>query len=112
GAVYEQLFAADLTQARHNGGKFEFVADAWIPTEALRGELAEKWEWKQNPLQLIITLRKGVMFPEKAGVMKSRELVADDVIYAFKRLSTRSEERRVGKECRSRWWPDEQMRQG
>src|SRR5205085_6045749 len=84
----------------------------WIPTEALRGELAEKWEWKQNPLQLIITLRKGVMFPEKAGVMKSRELVADDVIYAFKRLSTRSEERRVGKECRSRWWPDEQMRQG
>jgi peptide/nickel transport system substrate-binding protein len=95
GAVYEQLFAADLTQARHNGGKFEFVADAWIPTEALRGELAEKWEWKQNPLQLIITLRKGVMFPEKAGVMKSRELVADDVVYAFKRLST-SPKRTVG----------------
>ena len=95
GAVYEQLFAADLTQAKHNGGKFDFTADAWIPTEALRGELAEKWEWKQNPLQLVITLRQGVMFPEKAGVMKSRELVADDVVYAFKRLST-SPKRTVG----------------
>jgi peptide/nickel transport system substrate-binding protein len=95
GAVYEQLFAADLSQARHLGGKFEFVADAWIPTEALRGELAEKWEWKQNPLQLVITLRQGVMFPEKPGVMKARELVADDVVYAFNRLST-SPKRTVG----------------
>lgn len=88
GAVYEQLFATDLSQAQHNGGKFAFVADAWIPTEAMRGELAEKWEWKQNPLQLIVTLRKGVMFPEKPGVMKSRELVADDIVYTFNRLNS------------------------
>jgi peptide/nickel transport system substrate-binding protein len=88
GAVYEQLFATDLSQAQHNGGKFAFVADAWIPTEAMRGELAEKWEWKQNPLQLIVTLRKGVMFPEKPGVMASRELVADDVVYTFNRLNS------------------------
>jgi peptide/nickel transport system substrate-binding protein len=88
GAVYEQLFATDLSQAQHNGGKFAFVADAWIPTEAMRGELAEKWEWNQNPLQLIVTLRKGVMFPEKPGVMKSRELVADDIVYTFNRLNS------------------------
>lgn len=88
GAVYEQLFATDLSQAQHNGGKFAFVADAWIPTEAMRGELAEKWEWKQNPLQLIVTLRKGVMFPEKPGVMNARELVADDIVYTFNRLNS------------------------
>jgi len=88
GAVYEQLFAADLSQAQHLGGKYPFVADAWIPTEALRGELAEKWEWNKDPLQMIITLRKGVMFPEKPGVMKSRELVADDVVYSFNRLAS------------------------
>jgi len=88
GAVYEQLFATDLSHAQHSGGKFAFVADAWIPTEAMRGELAEKWEWKQNPLQLIVTLRKGVMFPEKPGVMASRELVADDVVYTFNRLNS------------------------
>jgi len=88
GAVYEQLFATDLSQAQHNGGKFAFVADAWIPTEAMRGELAEKWEWNKDPLQLIVTLRKGVMFPEKPGVMKSRELVADDIVYTFNRLNS------------------------
>ena len=88
GAVYEQLFATDLSQSQHNGGKFAFVADAWIPTEAMRGELAEKWEWNKDPLQLVVTLRKGVMFPDKPGVMKSRELVADDIVYTFNRLNS------------------------
>src|SRR5256885_14772623 len=60
GAVYEQLFAVDVSQARSRGGKATLVPDAYIPTELLTGELAEKW---------------------------------------------RSEERRVGKECRSRWSP-------
>jgi len=54
----------------------------------MRGELAEKWEWNKDPLQLIVTLRKGVMFTEKPGVMKSRELVADDVVYTFNRLNS------------------------
>ncbi len=56
------------------------------PSDAIRGELAESWEWKQNPLRLEINLRKGVMFPDKPGVMASRELVADDVVFAYNRL--------------------------
>ena len=32
-------------------------------------------------------------------------LVSDELIMAFKKGSIRSEERRVGKECRSRWSP-------
>ena len=75
-------------QGQGAGGKDGFISDAWIPTDPIRGELAEKWEWLQNPLRMKITLRKGVMFPEKPGVMKARELVADDVIFSFKRLST------------------------
>ena len=39
--------------------------------------------WKQNPLRLEINLRKGVMFPDKPGVMAARELVADDVVFSF-----------------------------
>lgn len=88
GGIYEQLFAADLTKAKSRGGKNSFIADAYIPSSLLRGELAEKWEWLDNPLRLKIDLRKGVMFPEKTGVMKARELVAEDVVYSFKRLST------------------------
>jgi peptide/nickel transport system substrate-binding protein len=85
GAVYEQLFAADVSQARSRGGKATLVPDAYIPTELLTGELAEKWEFKDNPLQVVITLRKGVMFPEKPGVMASRELTSEDIKYTFNR---------------------------
>jgi len=86
GHIYEQLFAADLRQSRRLGGRHPFVADAWLPSDAIRGELAESWEWKDNPLRVEIKLRKGVMFPEKAGVMKSRELTSEDVAFSFNRL--------------------------
>ena len=39
-----------------------------------------------NPLRVEVKLRKGVMFPDKPGVMKARELVADDVVFSFYRL--------------------------
>ncbi|MBX3499865.1 MAG: ABC transporter substrate-binding protein [Alphaproteobacteria bacterium] len=87
GMFYEQLFAADLTKAKRNGGKFSFVPDAWLSNEAMRGELAESWEWKENPPRVEIKLRKGIMFPEKQGVMKAREFVADDVVFSFNRLN-------------------------
>jgi peptide/nickel transport system substrate-binding protein len=87
GAVYEQLFAADLSKAERRDGKFPFVNEAYLPADSLRGELAESWEWQQEPLGLRIKLRSGVMFPEKPGVMQSRELVADDVVNAFNRLN-------------------------
>ena len=86
GLMHEQLFAADLTKSKRLGGKYLFVADAWLPSDAIRGELAESWQWKDNPLRVEVKLRKGVMFPDKPGVMKARELVADDVVYSFYRL--------------------------
>ncbi|GGC60697.1 ABC transporter substrate-binding protein [Chelatococcus reniformis] len=87
GLVYEHLFAADLSKSKRNGGPYPFIADAWLPSDAIRGELAESWQWKDNPLRVEIKLRPGVMFPDKPGVMASRELVADDVVESFNRLS-------------------------
>jgi peptide/nickel transport system substrate-binding protein len=87
GAYYEQLFAADLSKAKRNGGKYAYTLDAYVPPDAIRGELAESWEWKQDPLRVEIKLRRGVMFPEKPGVMKARELAASDVVNAYERLS-------------------------
>lgn len=86
GLMYEQLFVGDLSKSKRNGGKYSFVPDSWLPTDAIKGELAESWEWKDNPLRVEIKLRKGVMFPEKPGVMASREFVADDVVQSFYRL--------------------------
>jgi peptide/nickel transport system substrate-binding protein len=86
GLTYEQLFVADLSKATRNGGKHRFILDAWLPSDAIRGELAESWQWKDNPLRLEVKLRKGVMFPEKPGVMAARELTAEDVVYSYNRV--------------------------
>jgi peptide/nickel transport system substrate-binding protein len=87
GAIYEQLFAADLSKAKRLGGKYAFYGDSWFPPEAIRGELAESWEWQDNPVRMVIKLRKGVMFPEKPGVMAARELTADDVVFSYNRIN-------------------------
>jgi peptide/nickel transport system substrate-binding protein len=87
GLAYEQLFAADLSKARRRGGSYDFVSDAWLPTDGIRGELAEKWEMKQNPLRMEVQLRKGVMFAAKPGVMDARELTSDDVLFSFDRAN-------------------------
>jgi peptide/nickel transport system substrate-binding protein len=87
GLAYEQLFVADLNQSKRKGGKYTFTSDAWLPTDALRGELAEKWELKQNPLRVEVQLRKGVMFPARPGVMEARELTAEDVVFSYDRLN-------------------------
>ena len=41
---------------------------------------------EENPLRVEVQLRKGIMFPDKPGVMESRELIADDVVYSYDRL--------------------------
>ena len=86
GMYYEQLLAGDLDKSVRRGGRHKFHADAWLPSDAIRGELAERWEWK-DPLSVVVTLRKGVMIPERAGVVaKPRELTAEDVVLSYERL--------------------------
>ena len=82
GLVREQLFSGDLNKGVRRGGDYTFVAEAYLPTEVLRGELAESWNW-EDELTLVVNLRRGVMFPEKPGVMAAREFVANDVIFTF-----------------------------
>lgn len=83
GMVYDLLLAADLSKAKRFGGPHGFTADAWVPSDAIRGDLAESYEIRDNPLSVVFRLRKGIMFPEKPGVMKSRELTAEDVLFSY-----------------------------
>lgn len=83
--VREQLFAADLDLSTKKGGPYSFVSDAYIPADAVRGELAESWHWV-DPLTLEMTLRKGVIIPAKQGVMAARELDAYDVVFSLENL--------------------------
>src|SRR4051812_30206211 len=40
GNYLDSLFVADLSKSVRNGGKYPFYADAWLPTDAIRGDLA------------------------------------------------------------------------
>jgi peptide/nickel transport system substrate-binding protein len=83
GNYLESLFVGDLSKSTRNGGKYSFRSDAYLPPDVIRGELARDWHWEENPLRMVINLREGVLFPDKEGVMKSRELVPDDVVFSF-----------------------------
>nr|MBF0684890.1 ABC transporter substrate-binding protein [Pseudomonas sp.] len=87
GTIYELLFVADLSKAKSRGGEHLFEADAWLPTDAIKGELAESWQVLEDPLRVEIKLRKGVRFPGKEGVMAARDLTAQDVVYSFERTN-------------------------
>jgi len=70
-----------------------------IITDLVRGEVRS---YRQLPLclyQINVKFRDEIR--PRFGVMRSREFMMKDA-YSFDR---RSEERRVGKECRSRWSP-------
>ncbi len=85
GLVYEQLFSADLDKSLRKGGPHKFQLEAWLPADAIRGELAESWEWEE-PLTLVVHLRTNARFTGKPGVMESRPVSADDVVFSYERL--------------------------
>ena len=86
GFYMEHLIMGDLQKGPRGTNEYPFHASAWIPPEIMRGELAERWEVKKNPLRIVFHLRKGVYWQEKPGIMKAREFTADDVVYSMTRL--------------------------
>ena len=95
GLFYEQLFAADLSKSKQNGGKHplhrrRLAAVRRDPRRAGR----ELGVGARTRCASRSKLRKGVMFPEKPGVMKKRELTADDVVFTYNRLEQEPEEDR------------------
>ena len=49
----------------------------------IAGQLAERWEFTKEGM--IFHLRRGIQFQGKPGVMKSREMTADDVVFSLRR---------------------------
>ena len=79
---------------------YETLIYADTHTGELKPGLAESWK-RISPETVEFKLRQGVKFHDGTA------FTADDVVFSFghERFSGRSEERRVGKECRSRWSP-------
>lgn len=86
GFYIEHLLTGDLQKGPRGTKQRDFNETSWVPPAFVRGELLQSWEVKKKPMQIIFHLRKGVMWQDKPGVMKARELVADDVVYSLNRL--------------------------
>jgi len=88
GLVTEHLMMADLNRGPRGTNEFTFQnTGSHIPLNMLKGELLEKWEVnkKSKPIQIVFHLRKGIMWQNKPGIMKARELVSDDVVHTINR---------------------------
>src|SRR3712207_9376619 len=86
--------------------RFSGVATEWDFVEA-PSQMLEEWAWDHSVLATFATDESGEPIPEElVARMRTAEefgkgfLARTQMFYA-----ARSEERRVGKECRSRWSP-------
>ena len=82
---YETLLATDFVKYGPRGtNEYPSYHSQGAIEELLTGRLAESWS-VPDETTLIFKLRQGIMWQAKPGVMKSRELTAEDVVYSFKR---------------------------
>ena len=81
----ETLIAADYVKYGPRGtNDSSFFITQGTPLDMLAGRLAESWTLP-DANTIIYKLRKGIMWNEVPGVMASRELTAEDVVYSYKR---------------------------
>ncbi len=83
GPVYETLLQGDLQKGPRGTNEYKFAAKEYIDDQFLTGCLAESWELTGK--QIIFHIRKGVKWPDKSGVMASREFTAKDAELALNR---------------------------
>ena len=82
--MYETLLHADIEKFGPRGsGTSKFYHSQGFPLDFLRGRLAESWSLP-DANTIIFTLRRGVMWSGKPGVMEARELTAEDIVHSFK----------------------------
>ena len=80
----EGLMGADVRKGMTGTGEHRFDG-RWVPTEFMRGILAESWEYLTDPLRLVFHIRPGIYWQGMPGVMETRELTADDVVFTLER---------------------------
>lgn len=89
GIYMQTLMAGDLQKGPRGTNEFPFLDLEYIPLTYLTGTLAESWDIEAREPQgykYTFHLRQDVMWPEKPGVMASREFVAEDVVFAWERF--------------------------
>ncbi len=85
GKVYmDSLLGGDIDWLGPRGKNvYSFQLNDGTPLDMITGQLAERWEFTKEGM--IFHLRRGIQFQGKPGVMKSREMTADDVVFSLRR---------------------------
>ena len=84
--VMEKLVIGDIEKYGPRGtNQFPFTDMEYIPSDYFRGQLAESWTLPDDTTY-IFNIRKGIYWPDKPGVMASRELTAEDIAFSKNRL--------------------------
>ena len=83
--MYETLLSADFERFGPRGSGVDGTLHSSMgpPLDFVKGKLAERWSLP-DANTIIFNLRRGVMWPGKPGVMESREVTAEDVVYSYK----------------------------
>ena len=95
-----------LRYYRYNFGPFDKEIYTYLKTSGINE--TEFADTKNDSVRVVYTCKKNGF---KTMFSKEERSVIDDILFAFKKFTAgeltilRSEERRVGKECRSRWSP-------
>ncbi|MBL7174502.1 MAG: hypothetical protein ISS66_01635 [Desulfobacteraceae bacterium] len=85
GYYLEGLLAGDLSRGARGSNEYWFCDSYWVPDPLITGQLAAGWEIT-DPLTVKFQMRKGVMWQDKPGVMKAREINSADVVFSWNRL--------------------------
>ncbi len=83
--MYVTLLAADFERFGPRGSGVDGTLHSSMgpPLDFVKGRLAESWSLP-DANTIIFNLRRGIMWPGKPGVMESREVTAEDVVYSYK----------------------------
>src|SRR4051812_35674490 len=110
-----------MPSASHASCRFDFTDDEltlanrvierrWKLTDGLLRatsflHLPTQKQWITNPAKLSAPCVTAAAAAAADGPISTEATWSDRPLTAVQQHDTRSEERRVGKECRSRWWP-------
>jgi len=85
GGTYQTIFWGDINKGPRGTNEWTFPEFDYIPEQYTTGCLVESWEFT-DPLNILFHVRKGIYFPDKPGVMASREMTAEDIVFARNRF--------------------------
>ncbi len=81
-----RLVTQDWWQGPAGTGEWAFTCPGCeVPLTLFTGDLADSWEIVSQTT-VVYHLKEGIMWPDKPGIMASREVTAEDIVWNFEKV--------------------------